>query len=212
MIKISAEELEQGLKMARIVSQCSDAIACFWDGKECKKNCGLSNFRRIFERNSPAIFGLLRNFSEYKSILQDLARMEIEGDEEQKHQARERFHDLQTWTQIAVVTFYPLFLANGEDVPFLKNEEVKEAEKDYLDAEPEDVREELERINSAWFGWIASIFENICDESWAKKWFSILMVFLRGIKKYEPPAEFVSQKDENAFFEKINEFLCSQTK
>ncbi len=212
MLRISSQDLNEGKKMVHLVTECPDVLDCLWRGKECKQKCKLPFFRRIFERNSPAFYGLYRRLADCDAILSDLAHIELEGDSDQKHEAHERFHDLQTFAQASLLLLYPLFLTNNEDVPFVNKKEIEEVERTYLEADPEKAKDELEQINSDWWDLFVMISSNFCDsETYAKRCYLLVRLFLRGMEKYGPPQGFVSNGEKAEFFEAVESFIRGLT-
>jgi len=213
MIQVTREDCEAGMKMARLVGECPDSLDCLWSHKECRRNCILVDFRRMFERQSPAFFGVFRRISEYNAILEDLARMEIEGNADEQFGAKERFDDLQLWAQAVVFALYSLYRANHEEIPFLNNDELKKIEEDYLKRDFKGVYKELEGIDPQWFRWAAGLINRICDRgSWAKKWYLLVRIFIEGVEKDALPARFTSEEDKEAFFKEIENLLFSGPK
>lgn len=218
MIRVSEQDYKAGLEMAQLVSRCPDFLECLWARKRsCKKNCIYVDFREAFERQSPAFFGLCKRLSGYNSVIPDLRLIEIEGSPEQKHEVRERFHDLQTFSQLWFLALYPFFLANNEQVPFVKTEEIKRVEQNYLNVnnyrDVEKREEELMDINEDWFSRLAAIAGNFHNEEiGGKKLYLVIKVFLAGMEKFGPPANFESEGDKEEFFGEITAFLVNQKK
>ena len=218
MIRISRSDLEQGLAMAQGVSQCRNAIHCLW-GKlttditcQWSEQCELIRFRKIFEQNSPALFGKSKELSEYESITYDLVLTEKEGDSDQKREVRVRFRDLNIFAQVLMIALYSLFLANNQTFPFISVKEIKETEEKFsglLNFEVGEIALEPNSVNQDWFNWICSTSTNFDDVGkWSNAIFLLIKLFIKEAEKTLP----IGIIDEEKLFSDLEFFLASKSK
>jgi len=218
VIRISRSDLEQGLAMAQGVSQCRNAIHCLWGQLtaditcQWSEQCELIRFRKIFEQDSPALFGLSKELSEYESIVYDLVLTEKEGDLDQKRKIQLRFRDLNVFAQISMIALYSLFLANNQTFPFISVKEIKETEEKFsglLNFEISGVALESNSVNQDWFNWICSASTNFDDVGkWSNAIFLLIKLFIKEAEKTLP----IGIIDEEKLFSDLQSFLASKSK
>lgn len=211
MIKILDQDVYWGVQLSQLVATCPDVLECLWDRqKKCGKRCDLVEFRETFERQSPAFFGLCKRLSGYQSVFPDLRLIEIEGSPEQKYEVRERFHDLQTFSQAWTIVLYPLFLANNKEIPFLTVKEINEVEENFPNLDYQIAKKELEQFNTRWLERWDAISNNFYDEeNFRKKTYLVFRVFMRGLEKSGSPAGFLSESEKEDFFKTLEKFIFS---
>jgi len=187
MLEISDRSVEEGLELAFLIIDChDDFLKCIWDrGEKCEK-CGLVEFRKKFEEQSPAFFALFKKLSDKESIMKNLEQANLYGNPQQKGAARECFHDLQTFAEGSIAALFPLFKSNNDLFPFLRSQEIEEIQKDYLSCDCEKAEKELRNMNPEWFSSLAAIFTSFYGrdkELWAKKIYLLIKIFLYGAEK-----------------------------
>jgi len=218
MIRISRSDLEQGLAMARGVSQCRNAIHCLWGQLttditgQGSEQCELIRFRKIFEQDSPALFGKFKELSEYKSVTYDLILTEKEGDSDQKKEVRARFRDLNIFAQVSMIALYSLFLANNRVFPFVSVKEIKETKEKFLgllNFEVGEIALEPNSVNQDWFNWICSASTNFDNVGkWSNAIFLLIKLFIKEAEKTLP----IGIIDEEKLFSDLESFLASKSK
>jgi len=220
LIKISAEELEQGLKMAGEAS-CTRSFHCLWGERKYlpRENCcGVVDFRDIFEHSSGLLFNRFLELSGYNRITYDFMLLEIGMGAEKLRDIRrtqEEIRDLHIFTQGFLLIFYPLFLANNEEIPCFSPDQLKEEEKKLFQKSFYQTAVKTERkmfhINRYWLGWVRTNYlESFTrPKKYAKLMFFLVNLFLAYIQRNKIPdiLGFSAQEKERFFQEIKKEIL-----
>ncbi len=210
MLMVSDAQSREGMKLATMIVDChNDFLECLWNRGEYHPDCNLVLFRKNFESQSPAFFGMFKSLSRYDLIMKNLRESE-DGTPQQKYAARMKFNDMQTFAEASLAALYPLYLSNDEIVPFLKVEEVKKVRKEYLIRDFKEAKEELEEIGLGWFSSVAAISTSFFEgEIWGKRIYFLISAFLRGSEKGSAGSifDFNSKKEGEELFNEIEKFL-----
>lgn len=205
MIKITDSQLNDGLIMAQSLSRCPNSLSCLWakisDSCDIREECELVLFRKALENSSPAFYGKFKELSEYDTIIQDLATMEVEGDPAQKNEARARFRDLNIFAQLSMVALYPLFEAS--DPPSITAKEIEEMERNHDDYD-------FLQINSNWFNWIGIFISNFHFSD--KQAETITLLIRLYLNKNLPVRALSSEEEKERLFSEIAAHLKRLTK
>ena len=200
MIEISAEQLKQGLKMAKLAC-CVRISHCFWGGRNpfyeitC---CRVPAFGRIIKQDSELFFRKGFEISEYNNPQAD-------------------FHDLHVYTETFILFSYPLFLANDRKIPFISLEEIKEEEEGFskktLDQVADETLIKMRLINRYWFDWINITYLNSFNQPEKHKnslraIALLLELFLKGVRKSRLPDLLgCSLEEKKKFFQDLEQDL-----
>jgi hypothetical protein len=219
MIRISEEHLDEGLEMAEAAA-CARSFHCLW-GEQAylpRENCcGIIAFREIFESDSPALFGKFLKLSEYKRIVDNFTLLELGVITENLQQIRKiqvDLHDLHVFTQGFLLVFYPLFLANGEEIPFLSSDEIKKEEKEFSKKPFRKMTHITGRkmafINRHWFEWVKMSYLGslIRPKKYTRIIALLVELLLAGMQKSEIPDILkVSSGEKEKFFQELKKEL-----
>lgn len=226
MIEISEEQLEQGLAMIRIADDCLESANCFFGQKELfpkKQCCKIPAFREAFESDSPIFFSKVRQIAGYEKALYNIILLQTGALKKLKVKRRAwlEFKYLYIYTNTVLFTFFPLYLANNEEIPFLSFKEVKEKEKDFsqksIDQISDETGKKMKLINEHWFDWISYNFLNDFNQSDTRYYFKyaraialLVELFLAGMQRNKIPDILGrSEKENEEFFQQIETELFS---
>ncbi len=191
-MKISKEQMEAGLEMAKRISGCP-GNDCFWRERGGEKaGCALFAFRESFKRDSPLLFNESLKFSEYKKIIYKFELSELGVlDSEAVKRAQTELHDLNLFTQTLVLAFFPLYLANNEEIPPLSYREIRRAEKTFSSKPHQTARRtrrKMARLNSEWAALLVLHLNNLKGpnrRSYVGAIILLVELFLRGAERKE---------------------------
>ncbi len=216
MIKISSNQLDEGLFLSSSVSDCRSFIDCLF-GKvpthdSEKDKCKLFQFRKAFESDSPVLYKRFKELADYDEIIYIFNTIERMDGSRKKRNARIKFQDLDIFAQVSIIALYPLYLANGMTVPFLRLEEINKIEKKFLTFSNKKVKKEIKKfklIDREWFNWIFSVSTNFNDyEKFGDAIILIIYLFVMGIKERSLPClQTMDNEEKKAFFENIEEAI-----
>ena len=207
MIKISDDQLGQGLRTLKKVesSSCNNLHHCLWGRLEDipqKKCCEVPGFRRFFELDSPNLFGKAFELSEYQRVVGNLSLFDEESQTE--------LHDLYIYSETFFLVFYPLYLANGGEIPFVRSDEIKEKEqklsRKHFDCLIRKASKRMDLINCYWCGWVCLNYLSslIYPEKYARAIILLINLFLTGAQGNEIRGlSSLSTEEKESFFEDI---------
>lgn len=229
MLEILREHSQMGMELAQLITHdgCHDNfLECLWAKKEECPGCLLVEFRKEIESQSPAFFKAFILCSEFDSIKPVLEKIKNNDNKDfpsvisqEEISFRRSLQDIRTFAEASMAALYPLFLANGKNFPFLREDEISEIKNKYIsDYSADRVGEEFRSMSDSWFSSFSAISASFFErEKWAKKVYFLVRIFLVGAEKEEmeavatkKPEEKIDYKDN--LIDDVEKFLNAQKK
>ena len=207
MIKVSNDQLDKGLRVLEKINSlsCNNLHHCLWGKLEAsppKKCCEVPGFRRFFELDSPNLFGKAFELSEYQRVIGNLSLFDEES--------QIGFHDLCIYSETFFLVFYPLYLANRGEIPFVCSDEIKEKEQKFSQRHfnrlIKKAIKRMDLVNRYWCGWICLNYLSslIYPEKYTRAIILLINLFLTGVQKNKiRRLSSLSIKEKESFFENI---------
>lgn len=230
MIKITVEELDQGLNLLDTMETCTNSHNCLWLKRsilskasnalleDCPdKKCQIPAFRITLENFSPAFYAEALKLSRFDEVSKTTVAMLMKRKTiKRKKQEKliRRVHDLYIFGELFVLAVYPLSLA-AKKIPFLKPTEITEFRNHYREAEIRQTVKEMEEINSEWRDWVTSTTQYFLSTYERYPYAATYLVYLfsRGIEKDQlPDLQNMPQNEKDEFFSEIQKAIAQNKK
>lgn len=194
-MNITKEYLEDGYRVSQMIVVCKKerALLCLFGKKtdipkDCWQNCEFAKFRIAFESDSPVFWAEFLKLSDAHRRIHNYIGGEIEEVSfHQRYEANVELEELKNFVLALYVAFYPAFLDNGSEFPFLTLEEIEKEKKSFFEEGIDLTAQEMRKIDKV--GWLDQICYRLGGlrhvQEYANAVFLLVRLFLKGIRKEE---------------------------